>query len=270
MAASEGDRVMDQVDRMRYARQIRLPEVGEAGQEKLLRARLLVVGIGGLGSPVALYLAAAGVGRLVLCDYDWVDASNLQRQIAHRHADIGESKVISAKARVEALNPRVHVDAIDHELDDESLLGEARVADAIVDCTDNFPSRFALNRASVAAATPLVSGAAIRWQGQVATFDPRRPGAACYRCLYPDESVAGGSCAAEGIAAPVVGVIGSMQALEVLKLLLGAGSGLCGRLLLFDGISMECQTIAIERRVDCPACGGDASAGGTSRMARAR
>lgn len=244
---------MDDGQRARYARQLRLPEVGEPGQQRLLDARVLIVGMGGLGSPVGLYLAAAGIGHLVLSDFDRVDETNLQRQIVHREADLGESKASSAKRALLALNSRLRVDAFDYELDGESLRAEAERADVLVDCTDNFPSRFALNRASLATGTPFVSGAAIRWSGQVATFIPgdNRP---CYQCLYPDEGIEASTCAAEGIVAPLVGVIGSIQALEVLNLVLGPESGLAGRLLLFDGRSMECQTIELPRNPACPAC----------------
>ena len=241
---------MDPSARSRYVRQIRLPEVGETGQDRLQAARVLIIGAGGLGSPAAMYLAAGGVGHLVITDFDRVDESNLQRQIVHRHADLGDAKAASAKRTLLDLNPRVRVDAIDYQIDGPELLEQARLADVLVDCTDNFPSRFELNRASLATDTPLVSGAAIRWQGQVAPFDPRRPDAPCFQCLYPDESVQ------EGIIAPLVGVIGAMQALEPLRILLGQEGGLAGRLLLFDGLGMEWQSVELPRAAACPACAG--------------
>ena len=245
---------MDEAERVRYSRQIRLREIAEAGQQRLLDARILVIGMGGLGSPASMYLAAAGAGHLVISDFDRVEASNLQRQIVHRHAHLGESKASSARTTLEALNPRVRVDALDYELDGAELLDQARRADVVVDCTDNFHSRFELNRACLAAGTPLVSGAAIRWTGQVASFVPGRAQSPCFRCLYPDESVQDATCEAEGIVAPLVGIVGSMQALEALRLIVGEGAGLCGRLLLFDGLTMEWQSVPVTRRPQCPDC----------------
>ncbi len=238
----------------RYSRQTRLLEVGEVGQQRLLDARVLIIGAGGLGSPVSMYLAAAGVGHLVISDFDRVDESNLQRQIAHRHEDLGESKASSVSKTLLALNPAVKVDALDYEIDGDELVEQVTKADVLMDCTDNFPTRFSLNRVSLRTATPLVSGAAIRWQGEVATFVPERQDSPCYQCLYPDESVEAATCAAEGILAPLVGIIGSLQALEVLNLLLDAGPGLCGQVLLFDGLAMECQTVALPKKASCPVC----------------
>ena len=248
------DSLVDISHNNRYSRQTRLGEVGEAGQQRLLDSRVLMIGVGGLGSPVSMYLAAAGVGHLVISDYDRVDESNLQRQIAHSHADLGESKASSARRTLMSLNPGVRVDALDYELDGEELVSQTQQADVLVDCTDNFPTRFALNRVSLATGTPLVSGAAIRWQGQVATFVPGRQDSPCYQCLYPDESVEAATCAAEGILAPLVGIIGSLQALEVLTLLLDSGPGLCGQVLLFDGLAMECQTVVLPKNASCSAC----------------
>ena len=238
----------------RYTRQIRLPQVGSAGQARLEAARVLVIGMGGLGSPVTMYLAAAGIGHLVISDYDRVESSNLQRQIAHGHDDVGELKAASAAATLTRMNPTVQVDALDYQLDAEELMAQAQAADVIVDCTDNFPSRFELNRVSIVSGTPLVSGAAIRWEGQVATFVPRNPTSPCYQCLYPNTGIETASCAMEGVIAPIVGVIGTTQALETLNVLLETGRGLCGRLLVFDGIAMEWQSINLPRRTDCPAC----------------
>ena len=246
---------MNEAENSRYSRQIRLPEVGESGQQRLLDARALVIGMGGLGSPVGMYLAAAGIGHLVLSDYDWVDESNLQRQIVHREADIGQSKAASAARTLAALNPRARIDALDYELDEGELHAQAAAADVVLDCTDNFPSRFALNRVSRASGTPLVSGAAIRWQGQVAAFVPTLAGAGCYACLYPDESVQSTTCAAEGVIAPLVGVIGSMQALMAMRVLLGEGEAVAGRLLLFDALGLEWLSMPLPKRADCPVCG---------------
>jgi adenylyltransferase/sulfurtransferase len=238
----------------RYSRQIKLPQVGEAGQERLLQSRALIIGMGGLGSPVSMYLAAAGVGCLVLTDYDHVDMSNLQRQIVHSHINIGESKVASAKETLARLNPDANIVTFDYELDGAELISQTKQADVLVDCTDNFPSRFELNRASLITGTPLVSGAAIRWEGQVSTFIPKQQSSPCYQCLYPDTGIEAATCAMEGVIAPLVGVVGSIQALEVLNVLLKTGKGLSGRLLVLDGIAMEWQTIALPRKIDCPAC----------------
>jgi adenylyltransferase/sulfurtransferase len=245
---------VDSTQEQRYSRQIRLPQIGTAGQQRLLDSRALVIGMGGLGSPVAMYLAAAGIGHLVVSDFDRVDESNLQRQIIHGQDDIGESKASSAARALAAINPRTRVDALDYEIDDDELWEQARAADVIVDCTDNFPTRFALNRVSIGTGTPLVSGAAIRWEGQVATFIPTDPDSPCYQCLYPDESVEAATCAAEGVIAPLVGVVGSIEALEAMRVLTGLTDELAGRLLLIDGLAMEWQVIRLPRNPDCPAC----------------
>lgn len=238
----------------RYARQIRLPQVGETGQQKLLDARVLIIGMGGLGSPVALYLAAAGIGHLVISDFDRVDESNLQRQIVHSVKDIGNSKASSAKASILAINPETRVDVFDYELDSEDLVEQVSAANILVDCTDNFPSRFELNRVSRKTKTPLVSGAAIRFEGQAATFDPKIPDSPCYQCLYPDEGIEAATCAAEGVMSPIVGIIGTIQALETINLLIGSSEGLVGRLLLFDGLAMEFQTLILPKNSKCPTC----------------
>ena len=180
---------MDTADQERYSRQIKLPQVGTEGQAQLLKSRVLIIGMGGLGSPVALYLASAGIGQLTITDFDRVDESNLQRQIIHNRASVGDLKAASAQHTIEKLNPGCVVDALDYELEGDELLEQVGMADVVLDCTDNFPSRFALNEACIAMGTPLVSGAAIRWEGQVATFDPKDPDCPCYRCLYPDTGV---------------------------------------------------------------------------------
>jgi len=242
---------------LRYSRQIMLPEVDIAGQERLLAARVLIVGLGGLGSPVALYLAAAGVGTLVLSDFDRVDRSNLQRQIAHGEQDIGRSKVASARDRLLAINPDVAVICIDQVLSDAALREQVEHADAVVDCSDNFATRFALNGACVAARTPLISGAAIRLEGQVSVYDVRNPDSPCYHCLFPD----GGddealSCANSGVIAPLVGMIGTTQALETLKVLCGIGETLVGRVLMLDAKRLQWRTLKLRRDPGCPTCGG--------------
>jgi len=247
---------MDDTQRIRYSRHIRLREIGEAGQQRLLDSRILIIGMGGLGSPVSMYLAASGVGHLVISDFDRVEASNLQRQIVHHQVHLGESKASSARITLEAINPHVRVEALDYQLDGAELLDQTRRADVVVDCTDNFRSRFELNRACFSTGTPLVSGAAIRWTGQVASFVPARPDSPCFRCLYPDESVEDTTCAEEGIVAPLVGIIGSLQALEAVHLVTGEEPGLCGQLLLFDGVAMEWQSVPLSRNPQCPDCSG--------------
>ena len=238
----------------RYSRQIRLPQIGEEGQRKLLGASALIVGMGGLGSPAAMYLAAAGVGRLVLADFDRVEESNLQRQIIHAQADIGELKAASAAETLRALNPAVEAVALDYSLDDEDLREHATGADVLLDCTDNFPTRFSMNRVSLETRTPLVSAAAIRWEGQVTAFDPRAADSPCYQCLYPDENIESATCEMEGVVAPLVGVLGAMQAMEAVNILLGH-SELPGAVWLFDAHSMEWQRMKLPKNPNCPACG---------------
>lgn len=238
----------------RYSRQIKLPQVGLAGQQKLTAASVLIVGMGGLGSPVAMYLAAAGVGHIGIADFDVVDESNLQRQIIHRHADIGSLKTESAAKTLQAINPSISISRYDFTLESEEfseLVGEYTL---IVDCTDNFATRFELNIASLKSLTPLVSGAAIRWQGQVTAFDPGKPDSPCYQCLYPNQDVEAASCAAEGVISPLVGVIGAMQALEAVNILIGHGK-LHGVVWLFDGEFMEWQKMVLPKNPHCPACG---------------
>lgn len=244
----------DQAFRERYSRQIKLEQVGEAGQRAITGASVLIVGMGGLGSPVAMYLAAAGVGHLGIADFDVVEQSNLQRQIAHRHDSIGLLKTESAARTLEALQPAIKIDRYDYTLETEELDQLASEFDLIVDCTDNFPSRFHLNNASLKNRTPLVSGAAIRWEGQVTAFDPNQAGSPCYQCLYPDTAIEAASCAAEGVISPLVGVIGTMQALEVINILLGRGQ-LHGILWLFDAQHMEWQQMRLPKNPRCPACG---------------
>ena len=240
---------------LRYSRQIMLPELDVAGQERLLRAKVLIVGLGGLGCPVALYLAAAGVGELLLADGEQVELSNLQRQIAHTQSRIGSTKVESAMASVAALNPDCKLRGIPRHLEQEELTSLAKGADLVVDASDNMVTRLAVNRACIEAGVALVSGAAIRSEGQIAVFHSAG-GSACYRCLYPvaqgDENL---SCAESGVLAPVVGVIGSLQALEAVKLLAGFGEPLLGSLLLVDGWSMQVRRLKLKRREDCPDCG---------------
>lgn len=241
---------------LRYSRQIMLPELDVAGQEKLLAARVLIVGLGGLGSPLAMYLAAAGVGTLVVCDYDAVDLSNLQRQIVHRNDALGEPKVDSARRTLRTLNPEVRVEALQERLTAGHLQTVVAGCDLVLDATDNFSTRYALNDACWQARKPLVSGAAIRWEGQVAVFDPRQAEAPCYRCLYPEGDDEALNCAENGVVAPLVGIIGSCQALEAIKLLTGVGESLAGFVLYFDGKRMDWRKLRLSRNPSCPTCGG--------------
>jgi adenylyltransferase/sulfurtransferase len=247
-------RAMNDDQLLRYSRQILLPEFGIEGQYKVLASRVLIVGAGGLGSPVALYLAAAGVGHLVLTDFDRVDLSNLQRQIIHHSADVGRSKVESARDTLLTINPQVRITTIDRPVEGALLDEQVALADVVVDASDNFATRFAVNAACVARRTPLVSGAAIRLQGQVAVFNRGNPDSPCYRCLYPEGEEAPETCVQTGILAPVVGVIGSIQALETLKLLSGIGASLTGHLLTWDALSMRWRTLRLLRDPACPVC----------------
>lgn len=239
---------------LRYSRQILLPECDIDGQERLRQSQALIIGLGGLGSPVALYLAAAGVGKLTLVDFDTVDLPNLQRQIIHRTADLGRPKVESARDTLRALNPQLEMVAIARALDETELLEQVRQADVVVDASDNLPTRLAINAACVHAGTPLVMGAAIRLEGQVLVWLPGGTGG-CYRCLYRDAAMNAETCAQTGVLAPVVGVIGSLQALEAIKVLAHIGEPLAGRLLLFDAKRMEWQMLKVRRDPACPVCG---------------
>ncbi len=239
---------------LRYSRQIMLPQFGIEGQNKLLQSHVLLVGLGGLGAPVAMYLAAAGAGTLTLVDHDQVDLSNLQRQVIHHTAAIGQDKVESARQTLLALNPETRIRTINHRLDLPSLCAHCRQVDVVVDATDNFAIRFALNQACVETGTPLVSGAAIRFEGQVSVFDRRQAQSPCYRCLYPQSTELEQRCSENGILAPVTGIIGSIQAVETIKLLTGIGTPLQGRLLLLDALTMEWREMKIRRDPACPVC----------------
>ena len=241
---------------LRYNRQILLHNFDVAGQERLQQSSVLIVGLGGLGCPAALYLAAAGVGRLVLADGDTVELSNLQRQVAHGQADIGHNKAQSVAESIAALNPEVAVEVYSQHVTASELPGLAGEMDLVVDGTDNSPIRFSLNRACIAAGIPLVSGAAVRSEGQVGVFDPQR-GGPCYRCLYPTEGAETAlSCSDSGVLAPVVGVIGTLMAMETLKVLSGYGAPLRGQLLVMDLYSMETRKLSLKPRQDCPDCSG--------------
>ncbi len=246
---------MDHNQLLRYSRQILLPQVGIEGQEKLLGSRVLLIGVGGLGSPVGMYLAASGIGHLVIVDNDRVELSNLQRQIAHTTAAVGQAKVDSAKRAMLALNPDITVTTVNARFDADTLDEEVRLADACVDASDNFATRFALNRACVAHRKPLISGAVIRMEGQVAVFRTDRPGRPCYRCLYKDMEELAESCAQTGVLAPLPGIIGSIQAAETIKVLLDIGESLAGRLLLLDAMTMEWRSLHLRKDPACPVCG---------------
>jgi molybdopterin/thiamine biosynthesis adenylyltransferase len=242
---------------LRYSRHILLDELGIEGQRKLLAAHALVIGAGGLGSPVALYLGTAGVGTLTLVDHDTVDLTNLQRQIAHTLARVGQPKVTSAAQAVAAINPDVRVVAL-HERADAARLGAlVATADVVIDCSDNFATRQAVNAACVAQRKPLVSGAAIGFDGQISVYDTRVDANPCYACLFPpDATFEEVRCATMGVFAPLVGIVGTMQAAEALKLLAGVGSSLAGRLQMLDARTMEWNELRLPRQAGCPVCAG--------------
>ncbi|MBK7006617.1 MAG: HesA/MoeB/ThiF family protein [Burkholderiales bacterium] len=247
---------MDDTQLLRYSRHILLDELGVEGQRRILQSRVLVVGLGGLGSPVALYLATAGVGQLTLVDHDTVDLTNLQRQIAHTQARVGQAKVESARQAVLAINPDVCIAALQERANAQRLATLVAQADVVLDCSDNFETRQALNSACVRQRVPLVSGAAIRFDGQLAVYDPRHAESPCYACVFPpDTQFEETRCATLGVFAPLVGIIGSMQAAEALKLLSGAGHPAVGRLLMLDGRDMRWTDIRLPRNPHCPVCG---------------
>jgi len=239
---------------LRYSRHILLPQVDMEGQQKLLASRVFIVGLGGLGSPVALYLAAAGVGHLVINDDDQVELSNLQRQILYTPLDIGANKPDSAKRKLNGLNPDITVEAINGRLSPSALEVILHGIDVVVDCSDNFTTRFLLNRLCVEQEKPLVSGAVIRFEGQLTVFDPARPDSPCYNCLYPDQGDTPENCARNGVIAPLPGIVGSLQALETLKLLLAIGTPPVGRLMLFDALHCEWRQMRFRKDPSCPTC----------------
>lgn len=244
----------DAIDRTRYARHLALAEIGEAGQARFGSASVLIVGLGGLGCPAAQYLAGSGVGRLRLNDFDRVDTANLPRQMLFTETDVGALKVEAARSRLGVVNPSVRIDVLADRLDDDGLLDAARSADVALDCSDNFATRLAVNAACVAASTPLVSGAAIRLEGQVAVFANDGNGT-CYRCVYDDEDSWFGDCQGNGVLAPVPGVVGAMMAVEALLILAGKRSALSSRMLLWDARHAQWETTSIKRDPGCPVCG---------------
>ncbi|WP_194789887.1 molybdopterin-synthase adenylyltransferase MoeB [Pseudomonas sp. UFMG81] len=246
--------MLTDLELLRYSRQILLAQVDIDGQLRLKQGKVLVVGVGGLGSPVALYLGAAGVGELHLADFDSVDLTNLQRQIIHDSDSVGMSKVDSAIKRLQAINPEVTVVAHRQALDEDSLAAAVTAVDVVLDCSDNFTTREAVNAACVAAGKPLVSGAAIRLEGQLSVFDTRRDNSPCYHCLYGHGSEAELTCSEAGVLGPLVGLVGSLQALEALKLLAGFGEPLVGRLLLIDALSTRMRELRVKRDPACSVC----------------
>lgn len=245
---------------LRYSRHILLDDIGIEGQERLLAAHALIIGAGGLGSPAAYYLASAGIGRITLVDHDTVDLTNLQRQILHTTDSIGQAKVESGKRTLARINPEVDVQALAERADAERLAELVGAATVVLDCSDNFATRHAVNRACVANRVPLVSGAAIRFDGQVSVFDPRGDETPCYACLFPpDQEFEEVMCSTMGVFAPLVGIIGAMQAAEAMKLAAGIGQSLAGRLLLLDARSMEWTAIKVARNPVCRVCGAQSS-----------
>ena len=248
---------LDDEQLLRYSRQIFLPEIDVEGQHRLLESTVLVLGLGGLGSPVAMYLASSGIGRLILVDPDHVELSNLQRQIVHDTASLGVSKVRSAAKSLAGINPDVRLELIDQALSGiemEALLGGV---DVVVDGTDNLEARFLVNRACQAMATPLVSGAVIRFEGQVSVFEFKGGAGPCYQCLYQNFSDEAGNCSESGVLGSVAGIVGCIQATEVIKLILGIGKTLQGRFMILDARTMDCRTLKLKADPACEVCGGE-------------
>jgi molybdopterin/thiamine biosynthesis adenylyltransferase len=247
---------VDDQQRLRYSRHLLLNEFGEEAQERLLAAHALVIGAGGLGSPALLYLASSGLGRITVCDGDLVDLTNLQRQVVHRQDAIGTPKAASAAATMRAINPDIRIESLEERANPERLSQLVRGADVVLDCSDNFATRHAINRACVEHRKPLVSGAGIRFDGQVAVFDLRRGDAPCYNCLFAEDADAEDvRCAVMGVFAPLVGIVGTYQAMEAIKLVAGVGETLAGRLMLFDALSSRWHEVRLARDPHCQVCG---------------
>lgn len=247
---------MDDSQLLRYSRHILLNELGPEAQAKFASAHALVVGLGGLGAPAAQFLAAAGVGTITICDFDYVDLTNLQRQILYATGDVGAAKVDAAAQRIAAINPDVRIERVRSRVGPGDLAPLIASASVVLDCCDNFATRHAVNRVCVAAEKPLVSGAALRFDGQIAVFDPRDPQSPCYHCLFGEgEDLEETRCATMGVFAPLVGIVGSMQAAEALKLIAGVGVSLAGRLLLLDALAMQWREVRVPRDPKCPVCG---------------
>ena len=245
---------MDDQTLLRYSRQILLPQIDIEGQQQLIDSHVVIVGLGGLGSPISMYLAAAGIGQLSLIDFDVVELSNLQRQIVHGTSDLKRPKVESARDRLLALNPNTTINAINKQLDEEEMLSVFATADVIVDATDNFDTRYMINRAAHATRKPLVSGAAIRFEGQVSVFRHDQVDQACYQCVYRAGTSVTETCSQTGVIAPLLGIIGSVQALETIKVITNAGNDLSGRLLLLDSLAMDWHTMKFKKDPKCPVC----------------
>lgn len=245
---------MDDEQLLRYNRHIMLPQLGIEGQQKLRDAHVLIIGLGGLGSPASMYLASAGIGQLTLVDDDTVELTNLQRQIVHRSKNIGENKVDSARNNLLEINPDINITAIAERLDEKSLQQQVKLADVVLDASDNFETRFLINKVCVAQKKPLVSGAAIQFEGQVSVFDSRKNDSPCYSCLYPATGEDNATCSENGILAPVVGIIGSVQALEAIKIICEIGEPLIGKLLLLDALSLQWRSMNLKKDPNCPVC----------------
>ena len=242
---------------LRYSRHILLPQIAYEGQEVLTQSHALIVGAGGLGSPAALYMAAGGVGTLTVCDFDVVDLTNLQRQIIHTTQSVGINKAVSAKQTLRAINPEVVVNTVQEKSTEASMSALIKAADVVLDCSDNFATRYALNRLCFEHQKPLVSGAAIGFEGQVTVYDFRHPKSPCYHCLFPDDgSETDMRCSENGVFSPLVGMIGTTQAAEAMKLLMNIGMSLQGRLMLLDALNMEWRTIKLSKDPDCKVCSG--------------
>jgi molybdopterin/thiamine biosynthesis adenylyltransferase len=248
-------KAMDDEQLLRYNRHIMLPQLGIEGQQKLRDAHVLIIGLGGLGSPASMYLASAGVGRLTLVDDDTVELTNLQRKIVHRSKNIGENKVDSARTNLLEINPDINITTIAERLDEKSLQQQVKLADVVLDASDNFETRFLINKVCVTQKKPLVSGAAIQFEGQVSVFDSRKNDSPCYSCLYPATGEDNATCSENGILAPVVGIIGSVQALEAIKIICGIGEPLIGKLLLLDALSLQWRSMNFKKDPNCPVCG---------------
>jgi len=246
---------MNDHELLRYSKQIMLPQIDIEGQQKINDSKMLIIGMGGLGSPTALYLAATGVGHIVIADFDQVELSNLQRQIIHNTSDIGDDKVNSAKAKLLELNPNITVTVANEIMHSDNLASLIKDVDIVLDGTDNFESRFEINKACVECHKPLISAAVIRFEGQISVFKGYEVDQPCYQCLYSEQGDGRESCVENGVLAPVAGLVGTIQALQAIKVLLGLGEQLCGELLLIDGLDLSFRKVKIVKDSECPICG---------------
>jgi adenylyltransferase/sulfurtransferase len=245
---------MEDQELLRYSKQIMLPQIEIEGQQKIMDSTILIIGMGGLGSPTALYLAASGVGHIIIADFDQVELSNLQRQIIHGTSDIGDDKVNSAKAKMLEINPNIKVTIANEIVHTDNLSSLIKDVDVVLDGTDNFESRFEINKACVEFQKPLVSAAVIRLEGQISVFKGYEKDQPCYQCLYSEEGNENESCVQNGVLAPVAGLVGTIQALQAIKVLLGLGDQLCGTLLLVDGLDLSFRKVKIGKDLKCPIC----------------